>query len=162
METWDDILTAHGPAAYRAAWRVLGHAADTEDAVQDALLDGLRLYRRGGVACWPALLRKLCVRRALDRLRRRRPVRPVPADRPAAAGDGPEARAVADELEARFRAALADLAPREAEVFSLHYFADCDNPRIAELLGLPAEAVAAALYKARRRLRSILFPEADP
>ncbi|HYH65646.1 MAG TPA: sigma factor, partial [Urbifossiella sp.] len=79
MESWDDILTAHGPAAYRAAWRVLGHAADAEDAVQDALVDGLRLYRRGVVACWAGLLRKLCVRRALDRLRRRRPVVPLPA-----------------------------------------------------------------------------------
>ncbi len=160
METWDDILTAHGPAAYRAAWRVLGHAADAEDAVQDALLDGLRLYRRGGVACWPALLRKLCVRRALDRLRRRRAVLPL-TDRPAA-GDAPDARAAADELEARFRRALAALAPREAEVFGLHYFAELDNPQIAAQLDTTTEAVAAALYKARSRLRTILFPENDP
>ncbi len=158
METWDDILTAHGPAAYRAAWRVLGHAADAEDAVQDALVDGLRLYRRGGVACWPAMLRKLCVRRALDRLRRRRPV-VAAVERAAAAGDGPEARAAADELEARFRRALTTLAPREAEVFGLHYFADLDNPAIAAQLDLTPDAVAAALYKARSRLRTILFPE---
>jgi RNA polymerase sigma-70 factor (ECF subfamily) len=161
LETWDDILTAHGPAAYRAAWRVLGHAADAEDAVQDALLDGLRLHRRGGVACWAALLRKLCVRRALDRLRRRRAVRPVPADCPAG-GAAPDAQAAAAELEARFRRALTTLAPREAEVFGLHYFADLDNPAIAAQLDLTTEAVAAALYKARRRLRTILFPEDDP
>lgn len=160
MESWDDILTAHGPAAYRAAWRVLGHAADAEDAVQDALVDGLRLYRRGGVACWAGLLRKLCVRRALDRLRRRRTVVPV-TDRPAR-GPAPDAQAAADELEARFRAALAGLAPREAEVFGLHYFADLDNPRIAAQLDLATEAVAAALYKARKRLRAALFPEDHP
>jgi RNA polymerase sigma factor (sigma-70 family) len=157
VETWDDILTAHGPAAYRAAWRVLGHAADAEDAVQDALVDGLRLYRRGGVACWPALLRKLCVRRALDRLRRRRPV--VPATDRAAVGGGPDEQAAADELEARFRRALTTLAPREAEVFGLHYFADLDNPAIAAQLELTTDAVAAALYKARSRLRAVLFPE---
>ena len=161
MESWDDILTAHGPAAYRAAWRVLGHAADAEDAVQDALVDGLRLYRRGGVACWAGLLRKLCVRRALDRLRRRRPVVPLPADRPTPDA-GPEAHAAAHELEGRFRAALAELAPREAEVFGLHYFADLDNPGIAAQLDLSTEAVAAALYKARCRLRATLFPEDQP
>lgn len=161
MESWDDILTAHGPAAYRAAWRVLGHAADAEDAVQDALVDGLRLFRRGGVRCWPALLKQLCVRRALDRLRRRRVVRAIPPEHPAA-GAAPDEQAAADELEARFRRALSTLAPREAEVFGLHYFADLDNPAVAAQLDLTTEAVAAALYKARRRLRDILFPEDDP
>lgn len=160
MPTWDEILTDHGPAAYRAAWRVLGHAADTEDAVQDALLDGLKLHRTQAVANWGGLLRHLCVCRALDLLRRRRSAGPLPVDHPARTAD-PAALAEAGELESRFRRALATLAPREAEVFTLHHFADCDNARIAEQLCLSPEAVATALYKARQRLRAILQPEDD-
>jgi len=34
--TWNDIVHVHGPPTYRTAWRILGHAQDCEDDLQEA------------------------------------------------------------------------------------------------------------------------------
>jgi DNA-directed RNA polymerase specialized sigma24 family protein len=57
--------------AFDTAWRLLGHAADTEDAVQEAFLEAFRLHGRQQVCNWGGLLQHLATRRAIDRLRRR-------------------------------------------------------------------------------------------
>ncbi len=61
-----------------------------------------------------------------------------------------------NELAAQLRASLAELAPREAEVFSLRYFGDLSNSEIAAMLDLQTGAVAVALHKVRARLAELL------
>jgi RNA polymerase sigma-70 factor (ECF subfamily) len=164
LTDWGTILRTHGPMAFEAAWRILGNASDTEDAVQDAFVDALRIHRRETVANWGALLRHLATRRALDLLRKRRKRhRPVSFDSEPLAphSSQPEAAAVATEHVALLRQALAQLPQREAEVFSLRYFGDLSNPEIAELLNIKAGAVAVALHKARARLQTLLQPAVD-
>jgi RNA polymerase sigma-70 factor (ECF subfamily) len=153
---WAAIVREHGRMAFETAWRILGNASDTEDAVQEAFLAALRLHRRGTVQNWGALLRHLAGCRALDLLRKRRALVPVAADLPAPRSSHPDAVAVAAERVALLRQALAQLPPREAEVFSLRYFGDLSNPTIAELLHTTAGAVAVALHKARTRLQALL------
>lgn len=158
---WDALARTHGPMVFDTAWRLLGQAADSEDVVQEAFLDAFRLYGRQPVANWGGLLRLLATRRAIDRLRNRRPELPLtpeglpgePAGPPA---EQPEAVVVARELADRLRDALAGLPEREATVFSLHYFAELGNAEIAELLGSSRDAVGVALHKARRRLKELL------
>jgi RNA polymerase sigma-70 factor (ECF subfamily) len=149
---WESIVREHGPMAFETAWRVLGHAQDTEDAVQDALVDALQLYRRDTVRNWGGLLRQLATRRALDRLRRRRRELPVESEPASPIGEQPEQRAVARELAAELRRAVADLPDRQAGVFSLRYFAELTNPEIATVLGISVEAVGVALSRARTAL----------
>jgi RNA polymerase sigma-70 factor, ECF subfamily len=156
LTDWAAIVREHGRMAFETAWRVLGNVSDTEDAVQDAFLDALRLHARGAVRNWGGLLRHLAARRALDLLRKRRPARPITPDVPAPRASCPDAAAVAAERVSLVRQALARLPPREAEVFSLRYFGDLSNPDIAELLGTSVGAVALALHKARARLQAIL------
>ena len=69
MADWAVIVREHGPMAFDAAWRVLGHAADAEDVVQEALMHALRMGERERIVNWGGLLRHLTVRRAIDRLR---------------------------------------------------------------------------------------------
>jgi RNA polymerase sigma-70 factor (ECF subfamily) len=147
--------------AFAAAWRVLGHAPDTEDAVQEALLDAFRLQRSQHVASWGALLRRLATCRALDLLRRRRRTEPLDAAVAAPAAGEPPTVAVARELAQRLRAALLELAPREAEVFALRYFGELTNEEIAAELNLTPGAVGVALHKARSRLRELLETEEE-
>ena len=68
---WAAIVRTHGPQATRTAYRILGHAVDTEDAVQAAFMDAVRVARKGGVGTWGALMGHLATCRALDLLRRR-------------------------------------------------------------------------------------------
>jgi RNA polymerase sigma-70 factor, ECF subfamily len=164
LPDWESIVRTHGPMAFDTAWRLLGHVADTEDVVQEALLDAFRLHGREPVGNWGALLRHLATRRAIDRLRKRRLTAPLPqkppASEPAAPeSDQPESAAVERELADRLRLALTQLSDREAGVFSLRYFGEMTNTDIAETLGINLDAVGAALHKARKRLKKLLGHE---
>lgn len=147
--------------AFTTAWRILHDAGDAEDAVQEAFVDALRLYRRGPVDDWGALLRRLANCRSLDRLRRRRPIVARVAEPVAPRSDQPEAVAIAAEKAALLRQALAELPEREAEVFSLRYFGDLTNAAIAAALEISPGAVAVALHKARKSLEGILCPSEE-
>jgi RNA polymerase sigma-70 factor (ECF subfamily) len=158
-EDWESIVRTHTPLAFDAAWRLLGHAADTEDVVQEALLDAFRLHARQPVDNWGALVRHLATRRAIDRLRKRRTATLVPLgtfDVTAPESEQPESVAAERELADRLRWAIAELSDREASVFSLRYFGEMANSEIARTLGISTDAVGVALHKARKRLKELL------
>jgi RNA polymerase sigma-70 factor (ECF subfamily) len=156
--SWDQIVREHGPLVFGLAWRILGHAADAEDVVQDVFLQAHQMQQSRPIDCWPALLRRLASCRALDRLRKRRATVPLDGLALAAIGDGPEAVLIERELAERLRQAVAELPEREGTVFCLRYFEDLSNRRIAKTLNISAGAVGVALHKARARLEP-LFQE---
>ena len=158
MTDWAKIVRANGPMAYQTAWRILGNVSDTEDAVQAALMDAVRIHRKRTVHNWGGLLRHLSSCRALDLLRKRGRLVPLSADLPAPRSYQPDAVAIATEGVALLREALTQLSEREAEVFSLHYFGELSNPEIAETLSTTVGAVAVALHKARMRIKAVLQP----
>ena len=159
MTDWDRIVREHGPVVFATAWRILGHAADTEDVVQEVFLQAHQMQQNEAIRCWEALLRRLASCRALDRLRQRRSI--VSLDGLAiSGGDGPEALAIERELSERLRLAIARLPTREATVFCLRYFDDLAYEEIATTLQITSGAVATALHKARGRLESLLLEEA--
>jgi DNA-directed RNA polymerase specialized sigma24 family protein len=71
MTHWPTLVRDLGPSIWRTAYRMLGNHADAADCVQDTFAAALALSRREPVTSWPALLRHLVTRNALDRLRRR-------------------------------------------------------------------------------------------
>jgi RNA polymerase sigma-70 factor (ECF subfamily) len=154
---WDRIVREYGPLVFATAWRILGHAADTEDVVQEVFLQVHQLQRTHVVRHWPALLRRLAACRALDRLRQRKNTVSLNGLCLAASDDGPEELAVERELSERLRLALAQLPAREAAVFCLRYFDDLSYQEIAEALHIRAGAVASALHKARLKLETLLL-----
>jgi RNA polymerase sigma-70 factor (ECF subfamily) len=161
LTDWTAIVRVHGPSAFATAWRILGNVSDTEDAVQEAFLDALRLGRRQTVENWGALLRHLASRRALDLLRKRRVAVPITTEPASPVSSHPDQVALAVERAAQLRQALTQLPDRQAEVFALRYFGDLSNQAIAETLNITAGAVAIALHKARARLQTLLQPEED-
>jgi RNA polymerase sigma-70 factor (ECF subfamily) len=155
---WNLIVREHGPRVFAAAWRILGHAADAEDVVQEVFLEAHRVALRAPVRCWPALLRRLAVCRGLDRLRQRK-VHASPGLNGAnliSPDPGPEEALLEKELAGRLRVALGQLTPRESSVFCLRYFEDLSYQQIAETLDLRPGAVGVALHKARSRLEELL------
>jgi RNA polymerase sigma-70 factor (ECF subfamily) len=153
---WQRFVGEHGPIVFAAAWRILEHAADVEDVVQDVFLEAYRLQQTQAVQHWPALLRRMAAYRALDRLRQRRHEMAADALALVAQGHGPEEEAIGRELEERLRQAIAQLPPREAEVFCLRYFEQMACNQIATLLRISSSAVSTALHKARTRLEVLL------
>jgi RNA polymerase sigma-70 factor (ECF subfamily) len=156
MVDWNFLVRQHGTMVFGIAWRILGQAEDAEDVVQEVFAEAHRQANGAAVLCWPAMLRRMAACRSLDALRRRRITEPLDPARLAATGSDPPAIAVGHELEARLRAALAELAPREAEVFCLRYFEDLSYREISEALGISPTATSRALSQARARLEALL------
>lgn len=156
MSDWDGLVREHGPVVFGTAWRILGHAADTEDVVQDVFIEADRIRQTRQVRHWGALLRRLAACRAIDRLRQRKDTQPLDDQVLVDRADTPDAAAMNNELSQRLRQAIATLPAQEGAVFCLRYFDDLSNQRIGEVLNLRPGAVAVALHKARARLESLL------
>ncbi len=156
MSNWEAIVRTHGPMVFGAAWRILGHVADTEDVVQEVFLEAHRLQGTVDVRNWGGLLRRLAAFRALDRLRQRKHLCSLEQDLPVGPEDEPEAAAIGKELAERLRHAVAQLPEREGSVFCLRYFDELTYSEIAASLEITTGAVAQALHKARAKLETML------
>lgn len=161
MTTWDDVVREHGPSAYRSAWRILGHAHDTEDVLQDTFLEAHRSFLSGSVRNWRAFLNQLVTYRSLDRLRQRKPSLELDELLTVDCHASPDDEAVARETEARIRACVAELPERQAAVFCLFHFEALSHEDIAETLNITTNAVAVALYKSREALRGQVLESAQ-
>jgi RNA polymerase sigma-70 factor, ECF subfamily len=157
MIDWKALIDEHGPLVVRISWRILGHASDVEDNVQQVFLDAYRLHAREPIRHWRGLLRRLATLGALARLRRRRS--DVLLDDIAIAaldsGERPDESACRREMEDRLRAAIAALPDREGASFSLRYFEQLELPEIAQSLGISYSAAATAISRARTKLQNI-------
>jgi RNA polymerase sigma-70 factor (ECF subfamily) len=161
MTDWDTIVTEHGPAVWRTAYRLLNNEADASDCMQEAFVAAVHVSRRETVRSWPALLKRLATRRSLDRLRAR--IRES-ARRGAAVelasvpdgDDGPVRRRELCELAGRVGQALSSLPARQAEVFCLRHLSDMSCQEIAEQLDLGQSNVRMLLHRARSKLRELL------
>ncbi|XZE53089.1 RNA polymerase sigma factor [Planctomycetaceae bacterium SH139] len=158
MTNWNDIVREHGPTTYRVAWRILGHTQDCEDVLQEVFMEAHNLFTQGKVTYWPAFLYRLVTFRALDALRRRKPVGMLDDEQFYDPSPGPEEAAIYREEERRLRAAVAELPDRQAAVFCLAYFEQLSHQDIAAALDITRNAVANAFHKARIRLQELLLP----
>jgi RNA polymerase sigma-70 factor, ECF subfamily len=156
MIDWNTLVREHGRVVFGVAWRILGQVEDAEDVAQEVLAEAHRQSNGTPVVCWAAWLRRMAACRALDALRRRRMTLPLDPTHLAVDKDSPTAIAEGHELEARLRTAIAELAPREAEVFCLRYFEDLSYREIATTLDISPTAASTALYQARLRLEELL------
>jgi RNA polymerase sigma-70 factor (ECF subfamily) len=153
---WDRIVREHGPLVFGTAWRILGHAADAEDVVQEVFLEAYRMCNAGPIRHWGGLLRRMAACRALDRLRQRRGTQALEGLSLPSREDDPEQAAVGKELAQSLRRAISQLPEREAEVFCLRYFEDLSYQEIAGALHISSGAVGVALHKARTKLEALL------
>jgi RNA polymerase sigma-70 factor (ECF subfamily) len=151
LPDWDGIVEQHAKRVFRLALRILRSVHDAEDASQDVFAEAIGLYRKGSVQNWTGLLVRLATLRSLDRLRRRRPaVELRDADKVSTVGPAEEAEA--SELADWLQKAVARLPEQQAAVFVMHHFEQLSREEISLALGVSADAVSTALYKARQRL----------
>lgn len=153
---WNEIVRQHGADVFGVAWRILGHAVDAEDVVQEVFLEAQQLETAHQVRKWSSFLRRIATCRALDRLRRRKPALPIEDSLVAGNAPNPEAVAIGNELEELLRQAITELPEQQAAVFCLRYFEDSSYEQIAGSLNISAAAVSTALHKARTRLKTLL------
>jgi RNA polymerase sigma-70 factor (ECF subfamily) len=130
--------------------------AEADDVAQDVFLHGLRkLKQLRDVRCFGGWLRQIAVRRALNRLGRRRHLAgPSALEQLPAEVAGPLIAAQQHEVRRRVREGLKSLAPLYRMVVERHYLQGMSLQDISAQTGLPLGTVKRRLHTARLRLRA--------
>jgi RNA polymerase sigma-70 factor (ECF subfamily) len=167
-----DVLSLRLPSFYRCAFRVLGNAADAEDAVQEALLSAYKHINQfrgqSQISTW---LTTIVRNSALMQLRKRprqihfrldeefgegqpRPLwEGLPDERP-----NPEEEFRNSELTARLRKCTALLSPTLRRTFQLRVVDGLSIFETARILGVPHGTVKAQMARARAKLARHMRP----
>jgi RNA polymerase sigma-70 factor (ECF subfamily) len=171
-----DVLSLRLPSFYRCAFRLLGNAADAEDAVQEALLAAYKHINQfrgqSQISTWLTAIVRNC---ALMQLRKRPRQTYIPLDEEfgeeqarsvwEGLGDerpSPEEEFRNSELTARLRKCTALLSPTLRRTFQLRVMDGLSILETAQILGVPHGTVKAQLARARakiaRHMRPVLAP----
>ena len=175
-QAWEQVLSSRLPLFYRQAYRLLGNAADAEDAVQDALLAAhthLNQFRgQSQISTW---LTTIVLNFARLQLRRRPRHLHVSLDesagelRPVSLSDGladhrpnPEDECRTSELSTRLTHFHGQLSPTLRRTFQLRAIDGLSIRETARILGVPTGTVKAQLARARKRLRELMRSALSP
>ena len=167
-----DVLSLRLPSFYRCAYRLLGNAADAEDAVQEALLAAYKHINQfrgqAQISTWLTTIVRNC---ALMQLRKRPRQTYIPLDEAfgeeqarsvwEGLGDerpSPEEEFRNSELTARLRKCTALLSPTLRRTFQLRVMDGLSIFETARILGVPHGTVKPQLARARAKIARHMRP----
>jgi RNA polymerase sigma-70 factor (ECF subfamily) len=173
-ERYGELVARHQRRASRIAFHYLRDTADADEAVQDAFVKAyshLASFREElPFEVWfTRILINGCLDRIKARTRRNRwlvPMRESPhaqqdfAERTVGRDPSPEDQLLARERRQRLAAALARLPERQRSVFMLSHYEGCTSREVSALTGLNESTVRVHLFRAIRKLRTLLAAEA--
>ncbi len=158
---FNGMVTDHGPAMYRLAYRLVGDRHEAEDLVQEAFRSAWKsrnLFRpEGGSRAWLASILR---RRVADHWRRPRPAGLV-ADDQRLEIEMPAVDPCRDELTDEMQNALSRLPAELKETLLLVVVAELTHQEASEMLGVPLGTVLSRVSRARNRLREYLAPASN-
>ena len=160
---FDQLVVHHQRVVFNIAYRMTGNRQEAEDVAQETFVKAYQALDRFDpqrpFAPW---LYRIATNTALNWIKRRRPEMElsegVLLTDPSA--PGPEAQAIAADTSARLRAAIATLPPNYRAAIELRHFQGLSYQEMSESLGVPLSDVKSWLFRARRRLRKMLAPDA--
>jgi RNA polymerase sigma-70 factor (ECF subfamily) len=170
-----EVLSLRLPSFYRCALRLLGNAADAEDAVQQALLAAYRhIDQFRGQSQMTTWLTAIVRNSALMQLRKRPRQIHLPLDeqtgvekyfvweRLADTRPSPEDECRNLELSARLQKCVVRLSPTLRRTFQLRVLMGLSIFETARILGLPQGTVKAQLARARKNIARHMRPALAP
>jgi RNA polymerase sigma-70 factor (ECF subfamily) len=169
-ERYADLVARHQRRASRIAFHYLRDGAEADEAVQDAFVKAyshLASFREElPFEVWfTRILINGCLDRIKARTRRERWLVSAPepspgqadfTDRVAGLGPSPEDQVLARERRQKLADALARLPERQRSVFMLSHYEGCTSREVSALTGLNESTVRVHLFRAIRRLRTLL------
>ena len=161
------LVHAYQTPVYNLAYRMLGNAAEAEEAAQEAFLRAYTRFQtydpKRPFRSW---LLSIASHYCIDRLRRRR-ITWLSLEEEIAAPDGPaeaaklqmgsdrpnpEAEMIDRQTEETVQEMLSTLSATDRAAVTLRYWYDCSYEEIADVLDLTVSAVKSRLHRARRTL----------
>jgi RNA polymerase sigma-70 factor, ECF subfamily len=174
-DRYAELVARHQRRAGRIAFHYMRDAAEADEAVQDAFVKAyshLSTFREElPFEVWfTRILINGCLDRIKARTRRERwlvsmpessPAQPDFAERMAGGGPSPEAQVLAKERRQQLAAALARLPERQRSVFMLSHYEGCTSREVSALTGLNESTVRVHLFRAIRKLRTLLATDME-
>lgn len=160
LDAFEELYRTHSPRLYAVAYRMLGHAEDAEDLLQEIFLLAFRkLGSYKGESSLGTWLYRLGVNACLDRLRskaRRNDQQTdwLDGEVPPDAAISPAGHAVVQRID--LERALQQLPPGCRAAFLLHDVEGFEHREIASMLGIAEGTSKSQVHKARYRLRDLL------
>lgn len=154
MAAFGELVRRHQRLAWNMAWRMMGDAAEAEDAAQEAflkILDAAPRYRP--LASFRTYLCRVVTRLCLDRMEKKRPhyvERPRESSSPEL---GPPERLMQQESAEAVRRALDALPPRQRAALVLRHFEDMSYLQIADAMRVSEKSVERLLARGRHALQ---------
>jgi RNA polymerase sigma-70 factor (ECF subfamily) len=170
-ERFAELVTRHQRRATRIAFHYLREAADADEAVQDAFIKSyLHIGTFREELPFEVWFTRILINGCLDRLKaRRRRERWIatppldangmerdPGEYLPSRGASPEERVLQAERRRQVMQALAKLPERQRMVFVLSHFEGRSSREVSTMTGLNESTVRVHLFRAIRRLRTLL------
>jgi RNA polymerase sigma-70 factor (ECF subfamily) len=169
-ERYAELVGRHQRRASRIAFHYMRDSAEADEAVQDAFVKAyshLASFREElPFEVWfTRILINGCLDRIKARTRRERWIAPMPegpggerdfAERTPGRGPSPEDQLLARERRKELADALAKLPERQRSVFMLSHYEGCTSREVSALTGLNESTVRVHLFRAIRKLRTLL------
>jgi len=152
-----ELVARYAPQLLRFATRVLRDATEAEDVVQETFLRVWQHARdytpQARVTTW---LHRITHNLAVDRLRARGRLKPLPDEDEDAMPESARQPSLIDEKRRvlALDAALAELPERQAAALTLVHLHGLSGKEAADVLGIGAEALESLLARARRALKA--------
>lgn len=169
-QAWEQVLSSRLPLFYRQAYRLLGNAADAQDAVQDALLAAYshrdQFRGQSQISTWLTTIVLNCARLQLRRRARHVQVsldEPIGESQTLSLSDqlpdqrpNPEDESRNFELSTRLTHFHRQLSPTLRRTFQLRAIDGLSIRETAQILGVPTGTVKAQFARARKRLKELM------
>ena len=162
--SFEELVRRTSADTFTLARRLVSDDEDARDVVQDAYLRAYRsIGKFRGDAQFTTWLYRITANCASTHLGRRRRHRHEELDEEVDVPDtnpehDPQAAADGALLRDQLESAIADLPPRLRAVVVLRDIYDLSHAEIADELGISESAAKVRLHRARRRLRTQVFP----
>jgi RNA polymerase sigma-70 factor (ECF subfamily) len=168
-EAFRSLVERHSRYVFSVAYRLTGTVEDAEDIVQSTFLKAFRqLSRFEARADFKTWLHRIAVNCAIDliRTRRHREIAQDPTDLEMGAQDhasagqapGPDRLLLSAEIRERLHEGLAQLTTSERAAFMLRHVEGLSIREVAAAMGLKTEAAKNSIFRAVRKMRSVLEP----
>jgi RNA polymerase sigma-70 factor (ECF subfamily) len=176
-ERYAELVERHQRRAARIAYHYVRDSADADEAVQDAFV---KAYTHLGTfreelpfeVWFTRILINGCLDRIKAKRRRERWIsRPTidangeerdPTEHLPSRSPSPEAQLLHNERRRRLKEAMVQLPERQRLVFVLSHFEGRTSREVSAVTGLNESTVRVHLFRAIRRLRSLLAPGTEP
>lgn len=162
-QTWiEELVARHQQALCQYAYRITGNAASACDVVQETFLQLCRQPQSKIEAHAAAWLYRVCRNRALDWLRKEKPMQDFPEEQVACLPDGnptPAESAEQNDKAQSIRRAMSQLPERQQEVLRLKFQHHLSYREIASITRLKTGHVGWLIHTGLAALKTTLQPQ---